>query len=82
LVLPRYYYQPAVFERDGKWLEFWRGFVKGLVISAFFIVIYLMWDARPGKGGKETRGMSKKEKSGCYVGGFVNFAIIYFGMIS
>ena len=43
LVLPRYYFQPASFERDGTYREFAIGFLIGLILSAPIIVLYLIW---------------------------------------
>ena len=47
LVLPRYYYQPASFEREGNQYEFFKGVIKGLILTGFFFIFYLIWDARP-----------------------------------
>lgn len=60
-------------------LDFMRGFLKGIVLTAFFLIIYFIWDARP-RNNKVTN-MSKKEKIGCYVGAFVNFSILYFSIL-
>ena len=77
LVLPRYYFQPASFERDGTYREFAIGFFIGLILSAPIIVLYLIWQARPSKNVDPETSMSKLEKFGNYSGAFANFCAIY-----
>ena len=77
LVLPRYYYQPASFEREGTAVEFIKGFIIGLVISVFLFIFYLLWEASPSRNTDSETSMSKLMKYGVYCGAFANFCALY-----
>jgi len=77
LVLPRYYYQPASFERDGNYREFTIGFIIGAILTGPLSVLYLIWQASPSKNLDSETNMSKLEKFGIYSGAFANFCAIY-----
>lgn len=77
LVLPRYYYQPASFEREGTTLEFIKGFIIGLLVSVFLFIFYLLWEATPARNTDSATSMSKLGKYGVYSGAFANFCAIY-----
>jgi hypothetical protein len=47
LVLPRFYHQPVTFEREGTLKDLVKGFFIGIVISAFLVLFYMIWLARP-----------------------------------
>jgi hypothetical protein len=47
LVLPRYYFHPATFEKEGNYYDFGKGMCKGLLFTGFFFILYLIWEARP-----------------------------------
>ncbi len=77
LVLPRYYFQPASFEREGTVVEFIKGFIIGLVISVFLFIFYLLWEASPSRNTDSETSMSKLMKYGVYSGAFANFCALY-----
>ena len=77
LVLPRYYYQPASFEREGTIIELIKGFMIGLIVSFFLVIFYLLWEASPARNIDSASSMSKLGKYGVYSGAFANFCAIY-----
>ncbi|TNV84444.1 hypothetical protein FGO68_gene14405 [Halteria grandinella] len=81
LVLPRYYYQPAVFEREGTWKEFARGFGIGFALTAFLLIFYMVWSAKPSRNRDSNSSLSKQERIGTYVGAFVQFALMYYYLV-
>jgi len=67
LVLPRYYESPNLPEKEGRVIDLIKGFVMGLFLSLF--VLLLITD--------EGNWFTKRHNLGVYLGSVCNFGIIF-----
>lgn len=65
------------FEREGNWRDFAKGAIIGFMVSAFFLVFYMIWTSRPSANKDPATSTSRMEKNGVYIGAFLNIALLY-----